>query len=376
MKFSISRESFLQPLSQVIGVVERRQTLPVLANFLIQAHSQNSAKDPAKGSRVVITGTDMEVEMIAEAAADVGRDGEITAPARKLLDIVRMLPDGVKINVSLDAEKLTFSAGRSRYTLATLPANEFPATDHVESIETVDIQENKLKKLLDKTSFAMANQDVRYYLNGLLFEFKDGGLRTVATDGHRLAVCDHDGKLDIGQNRQIIVPRKGVLELSRMLADSDSPVKLGLGKNHIRLIKAGLVLTSKLIDGRFPDYQAVIPVGTEKKMELDRAAMIHALQRASILSNEKYKGVRLEAAGNMLKIMAHNPQQEQAEEELEARLTFDQMAVGFNVTYLLDALNALEAVEIILEMRDANSSCLISSVGGSPDQHVVMPLKL
>lgn len=368
MKFSISRESFLQPLSQVIGVVERRQTLPVLANFLIQAHS--------KDSRLVITGTDMEVEMIAEASADVSQDGEITAPARKLLDIVRMLPDGVKINVSLEAEKLTFSAGRSRYTLATLPANEFPATDQVESIETVEIQEDKLKKLLDKTSFAMANQDVRYYLNGLLFEFKDGGLRTVATDGHRLAVCDHDGKLDIGQNRQIIVPRKGVLELSRMLDDSDKPVKLGLGKNHIRLIKGGLVLTSKLIDGRFPDYQAVVPVGTEKKMELNRGAMILALQRASILSNEKYKGVRLEAAGKMLKIMAHNPQQEQAEEELEANLTFDQMAVGFNVTYLLDALNALEAEEIVLEMRDANSSCLISSLGGSPDQHVVMPLKL
>jgi len=369
MKFSISRESFLQPLSQVIGVVERRQTLPVLANFLIQAQS--------KGSRLVITGTDMEVELIADAAADVTQDGEITAPARKLLDIVRMLPDGVKINVNLDAGKLTFSAGRSRYTLATLPANEFPATDQVESIETFDIQEDKLKKLLDKTSFAMANQDVRYYLNGLLFEFKDGGLRTVATDGHRLAVCDHDGRLNIGQNRQIIVPRKGVLELSRMLTDSSSStVQLGLGKNHIRLIKSGLVLTSKLIDGRFPDYQAVIPVGTDKKMELDRAALILALQRASILSNEKYKGVRLEAAGKMLKIMAHNPQQEQAEEELEARLSFDQMAVGFNVTYLLDALNALDAAEIVLEMRDANSSCLISSLGGSPDQHVVMPLKL
>lgn len=368
MKFSITRESFLQPLSQVIGVVERRQTLPVLANFLIQAHT--------KGSRLVITGTDMEVEMIAEASAEVSQDGEITAPARKLLDIVRMLPDGVKISVSLDSEKLSFSAGRSRYTLATLPANEFPATDQVESIETVEIQEDKLKKLLDKTSFAMANQDVRYYLNGLLFEFKDGGLRTVATDGHRLAMCDHDGKLGLGQNRQIIVPRKGVLELSRMLSDATSPVKLGLGKNHLRLIKAGLVLTTKLIDGRFPDYQAVVPVGTEKKIQLDRAAMVLALQRASILSNEKYKGVRLEAGGKTLKIMAHNPQQEQAEEELEAVLTFDQMAVGFNVTYLLDALNALETEEVVLEMRDANSSCLVSSKGGSQDQHVVMPLKL
>jgi len=368
MKFSITRESFLQPLSQVIGVVERRQTLPVLANFLIQAYG--------KGSRLVITGTDMEVELIAEAAADVSQDGEITAPARKLLDIVRMLPEGAKINVSLDGEKLTFSAGRSRYTLATLPANEFPATDQVESIETFEIQEDKLKKLLDKTSFSMANQDVRYYLNGLLFEFKDSGLRTVATDGHRLAMCDHDGKLGLGQNRQIIVPRKGVLELSRMLSDGTNPVKLGLGKNHIRLSKAGLVLTSKLIDGRFPDYQAVVPVGTEKKIQLDRGALILALQRASILSNEKYKGVRLEAGGKTLRIMAHNPQQEQAEEELEAKLTFDQMAVGFNVTYLLDALNALEAEEVVLEMRDANSSCLISSIGGSPDQHVVMPLKL
>jgi len=367
MKFSIKREAFLQPLSQVIGVVERRQTLPVLANFLFQAQSDGTLS---------ITGTDMEVELIASVGANVEREGEITVPARKLLDIVRMLPDGVDIVVNLDGDKVTLSSARSRYTLSTLPATDFPATDQFETIESVEIQEDKLKKQMDKTAFAMANQDVRYYLNGLLFEFKDGALRTVATDGHRLAVCDLDGGANVSQNRQIIVPRKGVMELSRMLTDSDDMVSLGLGKNHVRLQKGSSVLTSKLIDGRFPDYQAVIPVGTDRKIEVDRSGFTLALQRAAILSNEKYKGVRLEANGSSLKIIAHNPQHEEAEEVLEAELNFDQLAIGFNVVYLLDALNAIEAEQVSLEMRDANSSCLITAAGGGDDRHVVMPLKL
>jgi DNA polymerase-3 subunit beta len=367
MKFSIKRETFLQPLSQVIGVVERRQTLPVLANFLFQAQAEG---------QLAITGTDMEVELIATVQAKVSRAGEITVPARKLLDIVRMLPDGVDISLVLEGDKLTVSSGRSRYTLATLPATDFPATDQFETLESVDIQEDKLKRLLDKTAFAMANQDVRYYLNGLLFEFKDGSLRTVATDGHRLAVCDLEGNVGIKQNRQIIVPRKGVMELVRMLADSKEPVRLGLGKNHVRLQKGSTALTSKLIDGRFPDYQAVIPVGTDRKIQVDRLDYVAALQRAAILSNEKYKGVRLEAGGKVVKIIAHNPQHEEAVEELEAQLNFDQLAIGFNVTYLLDALNAIEAEEVTMEMRDANSSCLITAAGGGDDRHVVMPLKL
>jgi len=367
MKFSIKRETFLQPLSQVIGVVERRQTLPVLANFLFQAHSDG---------RLSITGTDMEVELISNVEAAVQREGEITVPARKLLDIVRMLPDGVDITVILDGDKITVSSGRSRYTLATLPATDFPATDQFETIENVEIQEDKLKRMLDKTSFAMANQDVRYYLNGLLLEFRDGALRTVATDGHRLAVCDLDGSVKVKQNRQIIVPRKGVMELSRMLTDSTETVRLGLGKNHVRLQKGSSVLTSKLIDGRFPDYQAVIPVGTDRKIEVNREDFTLALQRAAILSNEKYKGVRLEAGGKVMKIIAHNPQHEEAVEELEAGINFDQLAIGFNVTYLLDALSAIESEMITMEMRDANSSCLIAASGGGDDRHVVMPLKL
>lgn len=366
MKFSIQREVFLQPLSQVIGVVERRQTLPVLANFLLVA----------KDGRLSVTGTDMEVELISSVEATVSQDGEITVPARKLVDIVRALPDASKITFSVKDEKATLSASRSRYTLATLPAAEFPATDQVEALENVELEEKALKTLLDKTSFAMANQDVRYYLNGLLMDFKGGKLRTVATDGHRLAVCDHAANVSIAQDRQLIVPRKGVMELSRMLTDSSDSVSLAIGRNHVRLIKDGTVFTSKLIDGRFPDYEAVIPVGADKQMLLDTETFTRALQRAAILSNEKYRGVRLEANGSSLKIVAHNPQHEEAVEEIEAQLNFDQLAVGFNVTYLLDALVAIETKQVSLELKDANSSCLVSAPDSDLNRHVVMPLKL
>lgn len=366
MKFSIQREALLQPISQVVGVVERRQTLPVLANFLMAT----------KGDRLSITGTDMEVELITRVKAEVASEGEVTVPARKLVDIVRMLPEGVNITAVLEGDKLTVSSGRGRYTLATLPATEFPATDQVETLELIKIQEHKLKKLLDKTAFAMANQDVRYYLNGLLFDFHGGELSTVATDGHRLAVCDLDGGAGIDGDRQLIVPRKGVLELTRMLSDSEEEVELALGKNHVRLVKGQTVFTSKLIDGRFPEYRAVIPKGTDRHIRMDRSILIHALQRAAILSNEKYRGVRLEASGNALKIIAHNPQHEEAVEEIEADLNFDQIAIGFNVTYLLDALTALDAERIVMEVKDANSSCLITCDPAGPDRHVVMPLKL
>jgi DNA polymerase-3 subunit beta len=357
MKFSIEREALLQPISQVVGVVERRQTLPVLANFLISA----------KGKRLSITGTDMEVELLTTVEADISAEGETTVPARKLVDIVRMLPEGVNITVS---------SGRGRYTLATLPATEFPATDQVETLEVFKIQEVNLKTLLDKTAFAMANQDVRYYLNGLLFDFHDATLTTVATDGHRLAVCDLGVELGLGEERQLIVPRKGVLELTRMLSEVDDLVELAIGKNHVRLVKDSSVFTSKLIDGRFPEYRAVIPKGTDRHIRLDRQSFTQALQRAAILSNEKYRGVRLEAAGNALKIIAHNPQHEEAIEEVEAALNFDQIAIGFNVTYLLDALTAIEASSVVMELKDANSSCLITADPAGPDRHVVMPLKL
>lgn len=366
MKFTISREVLLQPLSQVIGVVERRQTLPVLANFML------SARD----GRLTVTGTDMEVELISSVAADVSMEGEITVPARKLLDIVKALPDGSNISFSISDDKATLSAGRSRFTLATLPASEFPATDQVETLENISVAESVLKKMMDKTSFAMANQDVRYYLNGLLFDFTGDQLKAIATDGHRLALCDLETPVSISGDRQLIVPRKGVMELSRMLSGEADNVTLAIGRNHVRLVKGDTTFTSKLIDGRFPDYKAVIPVGADKQMLVDKGLFIEALQRAAILSNEKYKGVRLEAAGNTIKIIAHNPQHEEAVEEIEAELNFDRLAVGFNVTYLLDALMAIDTEQVSLELRDANSSCLVSAPDSDMNRHVVMPLKL
>jgi DNA polymerase-3 subunit beta len=366
MKFTISREVLLQPLSQVIGVVERRQTLPVLANFLLAARDGN----------LTVTGTDMEVELISSVAADISQDGEITVPARKLLDIAKALPDGARINFSVSDDKVTLSAGRSRFTLSTLPASEFPATDQVETLENITVAESTLKRMIDKTSFAMANQDVRYYLNGLLFDFSGQQLRAIATDGHRLAICDLESSVDVSSDRQLIVPRKGVLELSRMLTGDDNEVTLAIGRNHIRLVKGNTTFTSKLIDGRFPDYKAVVPVGADKQMLVDKAMFIQALQRAAILSNEKYKGVRLESSGSTIKIIAHNPLHEEAIEEIEAELNFDRLAVGFNVTYLLDALTAIDTEQVSLELKDANSSCLVSAPDSDINRHVVMPLKL
>ncbi len=366
MKFRIQREVFLQPLSQVVGVVERRQTLPVLANFLIVA----------RDGTLSVTGTDMEVELVGSVAADITQEGEITLPARKLVDIVKALPDGSTIDVAIQDEKATMLAGKSRYTLATLPASEFPATDQVETNDEIVISEKDLKRLIDKTAFAMANQDVRYYLNGMLFDLRDGQLRLVATDGHRLAVSDHSAAVNVAGEPQLIVPRKGVLELARMMSDSDDEVVLALGRNHIRLAKSGMRFTSKLIDGRFPEYEAVIPLGADKQVLVDRDLFTHALQRAAILSNEKYRGVRLEANGNLLKIVAHNPQHEEAVEEIEVETNFDALAVGFNVTYLLDALTALETENVSLELKDPNSSCLVSAPDSDLNRHVVMPLKL
>jgi DNA polymerase-3 subunit beta len=366
MKFTISREVLLQPLSQVVGVVERRQTLPVLANFML------SARD----GQLTVTGTDMEVELISMVKADVSQEGEITVPARKLVDIIKALPDGSNITFNLSGDKATLSAGRSRFTLSTLPASEFPATDQVETLENIVVSEATLKKMMDKTSFAMANQDVRYYLNGLLFDFEGQQLRAVATDGHRLAICDLDDGVEVANDRQLIVPRKGVMELSRMLSGEEEQVTLALGRNHIRLVKGDTTFTSKLIDGRFPDYKAVVPVGADKQMLVDKSTFIHALQRAAILSNEKYKGVRLESAGSTIKIIAHNPQHEEAVEEIEADLNFEKLAVGFNVTYLLDALMAIDTEQVSLELKDANSSCLVSAPDSDVNRHVVMPLKL
>lgn len=365
MRFSLQREVLLKPLAQVVNVVERRQTLPVLANLLVQVQD----------GRLSLTGTDLEVEMVARVAVEDAQDGETTIPARKLFDIVRALPDGSKVVVSQNGDKITVQAGRSRFTLASLSANDFPSIDEVEATERVTVPEASLKELIDRTAFAMAQQDVRYYLNGLLFDLRDQVLRCVATDGHRLALCEAalDGS---GAKRQIIVPRKGVQELQRLLEGGERTLELELGRSHLRVKRDDVTFTSKLIDGKFPDYEAVIPIGADRIVSVDREVLRAALQRAAILSNEKYRGVRVEVSPGQLKISAHNPEQEEAQEDVEADTKVDELAIGFNVNYLLDALTSLRDEHVVLQLRDANSSALVRGADNERSRHVVMPLRL
>jgi DNA polymerase-3 subunit beta len=366
MHFSIQREVLLKPLQQVIGVVERRQTLPVLSNLLVVAGS----------GRVSFTGTDLEVEMSASVASADAEAGEITIPARKLFDICRALPDGSNIQFKLAGERITVSSSRSRFTLATLSAAEFPVIESIELVERVSLPKSTLKDLMDRTAFAMANQDVRYYLNGMLLDLRDKTLRCVATDGHRLALAETELETSSAAQRQIIIPRKGVVELQGMFESGDGDVELEFGRNHLRVRHNDVIFTSKLIDGRFPDYEAVIPIGADKEVQLAREALRGALQRAAILSNEKYRGVKLDVSPNKLRIVAHNPEQEEAIEELEARTGVNELSVGFNVNYLQDALNALQGDDVLLCLRDANSSCLLRTPASERSRHVIMPLRL
>lgn len=366
MRFSLQREAFLKPLAQVVNVVERRQTLPVLANFLVQVQD----------GQLSLTGTDLEVEMVSRIAVDNAADGETTIPARKLFDIVRALPDGSLITVSQTGDKVTVSAGRSRFTLATLPSNDFPSVDEVEATDRISISEATLKELIERTSFAMAQQDVRYYLNGLLFDVRDSLLRCVATDGHRLALCETMLEAGTGNKRQIIVPRKGVTELQRLLEGGDREIELEIGRSHIRMKRDDAMFTSKLIDGRFPDYEAVVPIGADRLVTVDRELLKASLQRAAILSNEKYRGVRVEVSPGQLKISAHNPEQEEAQDEIEVDTQVSDLAIGFNVNYLLDALSALRDEQVVIQLRDSNSSALVREASNEKSRHVVMPLRL
>ena len=366
MQFSIQREALLKPLQQVVGVVERRQTLPVLANLLIKVGD----------NKLSLTGTDLEVEMVATADAEKLVNGEITIPARKLFDIVRALPDGAHIELKLNGDRVSLNAGRSRFTLTTLPASEFPTVDEIELVEKVSLPEEALRDLMERTAFAMANQDVRYYLNGMLLDLQEHTLRCVATDGHRLAMKETELQSSVSTRRQIIIPRKGVNELIGLLETGDGQVELEFGRNHLRVRRGDVVFTSKLIDGRFPDYEAVIPLGADKTATLDREVLRGALQRAAILSNEKYRGVRLELSPGKMRILAHNPEQEEADEEVEADTHVSDLAVGFNVGYLLDALAALRGDRARLSLRDAQSSCLVQEHDNEHARHVIMPLRL
>lgn len=367
MHFTISRESFLKPLQLVSGVVERRQTLPVLSNVLLVL----------EGNELSLTGTDLEVELIGRVRVeDSKQSGAITVPARKLLDICKSLSDDAIIELSMtDNNKLNVKSGRSRFTLTTLPATEYPSVEEEPDTFSVTLSQSRLKELLDSTSFAMAQQDVRYYLNGMLFEVGNDYLRVVATDGHRLAMETMTMADGASDQQQLIVPRKGIIELGRLLGD-DGDITLTFGQNHIRAKVTEYTFTSKLVDGKFPDYNRVLPKGGNKVLIGNAQELKQAFTRASILSNEKYRGVRVILSSGELKILANNPEQEEAEEVIGVDYEGDSLEIGFNVSYLIDVLSTLPSPRAKITLSDPNSSALIEAESGSDAVYVVMPMRL
>ena len=366
MNIIINRETLLNPLQHVIGAVERKQTLPILGNVLIR--SENGI--------LTLTATDLEIELVARLDVPINEEFSTTLPARKLLDICKALPEGVDIDFNIDNNQVTLKSGRSRFTLSSLPAKDFPGIDEIKSNHQFDIPQKTLKVLIDKTAFAMAQQDVRYYLNGMLLELSKQGIRLVATDGHRLALSEHEQNLDVQTDKQLIVPRKGILELARLLTPTDDKARVILSQNHIRIETDHLLFTSKLIDGKFPDYNRVIPVDGNKTLTVNRDLLKQSLHRISILSNEKYRGIRLTLSDNNLSIQANNPDQEEAEEELTVDYNESNLEIGFNVTYLLDVLSVLDSEEVKIKLKDANSSCVITSSDSDKFRYVVMPMRL
>ncbi len=367
MQFTISRESLLRPLQLVSGVVERRQTLPVLSNVLLVL----------RGSELSLTGTDLEVELVGRIPVDsVAAEGSITVPARKLLDICKSLADDAMIEMSLNENKLLLKSGRSRFSLTTLPAAEFPQVDEEPDTFSLELSQGKLKELLENTSFAMAQQDVRYYLNGMLFEVDPQYLRVVATDGHRLAMETLTMENAIDEAQQLILPRKGVMELNRLLTEEEQAIHLTFGQNHIRAKVTEFTFTSKLVDGKFPDYNRVLPKGGDRVVIGDCQLLRQAFSRVSILSNEKYRGVRVILDDGELRVVANNPEQEEAEEVVSVDYQGGGLEIGFNVSYLIDVLTTLSSEKVRMTLSDPNSSALLEAEEGSDAVYVVMPMRL
>jgi len=339
--------------------------MPFLANVLLAARE----------NRLSITGTDLEVELVATNAVTVQQPGEITVPGRKLLEIFRSLPEKTPVALSTEGERVTLRAGRGRFTLSSLPAAEFPLVEEINAQHTLSLAQGEFRRLIDKTHFSMAQQDVRYYLNGLLLETDGKSLRAVATDGHRLALCEMELAGKASATHQVIVPRKGVLELQRILG-TEGTIELAVGTNHVRAQIGDIRFTSKLIDGRFPEYARVIPASPPRTVEAEREPLRQTLQRTAILANEKYRGIRLTARPGLLTLQAHNPEQEEAEDQVEVNYKGEEVEIGFNVNYLLDALGAIEGEKVEIGLTDSSSSCLIHAPGKTNTRYVVMPMRL
>ncbi|MCA2016484.1 DNA polymerase III subunit beta [Vibrio tritonius] len=366
MKFTIERSHFIKSLQQVSGTLGGRATLPILGNLLLKVEDH----------QLSMTATDLEVELVSRVALEGEFEaGAVTVPARKFLDICRGLPDSAVITVVLEGDRVQVHSGRSRFSLSTLPAADFPNIEDWQSDMELTITQGDLRSLIEKTQFSMANQDVRYYLNGMLFEVDGNVLRSVATDGHRMAVSTTQFDANLAQS-QLIVPRKGVLELVKLLDVPEQTVTLQIGSSNIRAEVNNFIFTSKLVDGRFPDYRRVLPQNTNKTLQASCDELRQAFSRAAILSNEKFRGVRVNLANNEMRITANNPEQEEAEEMLDVSFSGEPIEIGFNVSYILDVLNTLRCENVRFSMSDANASALVENVEDDSAMYVVMPIRL
>lgn len=364
-----SRDALVRKLQVVSNIVEKRNTLPVLANVLIRKH----------GQRVELVSTDVEMQISTEADMGAGQEvASITVGARKLLDILRSLPDGVDVAVKQDARKVTVTGGKSRFSLQTLPAEDFPLVQEPsEWLVNLSLTQGLLKQLLSNVHFAMAQQDLRYYLNGVLLVIESGQVSAVATDGHRLAYANVQTDVQSGLNaQQVIIPRKTVLELLRLLSDGDEPLSIELASNQARFTFSEIRLISKLVEGKFPDYQRVIPKQAVNIVHIGREVFVRSLQRASILTTDKFRGVRCVFNTGLMTIHASNSDQEEATDEIEVDYTGTTIDIGFNVTYLQDVLTNLKTENIRLALSDGNSSALITKPDSDDFKYVVMPMRI
>lgn len=364
--FKGPRNQILEPLQSVCGIVEKRHTLPILSNVLMEK----------EGDRLTLLATDIEIQIKTGAATTGSDTAALTVGARKLQDILRSLPEDAEVNLSFEDKRLQLKAGRSRFNLQTLPAEDFPRMAQAEAGQTrLNVTQKQFKRLLALVQYAMAQQDIRYYLNGLLLVVKGNEMRMVATDGHRLAYASET----LGEQQQpieVILPRKTVLELSRQLADNDDALEIVLSPTQALFRFGAIEFISKLIDGKFPDYERVIPQGHGNLIKLSRTGLLQSLLRAKILTNEKTPGVRLVFTNGSLKIISNNTEREEAQEEIEIDFQGDSIDIGFNVNYLLDVLNNVAAEEIECRLGDANSSALFSLPGNESFKYVVMPMRI
>jgi DNA polymerase-3 subunit beta len=364
----LERDALLKPLQAVTGIVEKRHTLPILSNVLIER----------KQKRLLFAATDLEIQVAT--STDTGKGGDedasLTVSARKLQDILRALPEGTEATLDVQNNRLQVRAGKSRFNLQTLPSADFPAmADPGVTQAKVTMPQKALRELLLLVQYAMAQQDIRYYLNGLLLVLDGANVRVVATDGHRLSYAARP----LGQQqdkREVILPRKAVLELGRLLGDGEDAVSIEIFASLVRFSFGDIVLTTKIIDGKFPDYTRVVPTNYQKKFSIKRQDLLQSLQRAAILSNEKFRGVRWVIAPNSLRISCTNNEQEEAQEEMEISYGGDALDIGFNITYLLDVLNNVHSDTVECAFGDANSSMLVTVPGNQEFRYVVMPMRI